>query len=189
MQHCMQISAAVQADSAKIIMMHVVDLGEAILKKILLFYNSETLYLISLLAKKYGKCFQQKIREKICHTPSISREKYCDWLQKTEMKSSIMIIIAFVASLWFTWLDKEVVTPLIIRNYAVSKKGIFTPLKMLLTADDDYGNQRSMSFIKMKSLSQFMHNYILFCQVFFHSLALKNRKIITVGLRPIFIEK
>ena len=30
MQHCMQISAAVQADSAKIIMMHVVDLGEAI---------------------------------------------------------------------------------------------------------------------------------------------------------------
>ena len=57
MQHCMQISAAVQADSAKIIMMHVVDLGEAIFKKILLFYNSETSYFISLLAKKNGKCF------------------------------------------------------------------------------------------------------------------------------------
>lgn len=59
MQHCMQISAAVQADSAKIIMMHVVDLGEAIFKKILLFYNSETSY-FKFTGKKVREMFPAK---------------------------------------------------------------------------------------------------------------------------------
>ena len=58
MQHCMQISAAVQADSAKIIMMHVVDLGEAILKK---FYCFTTVKLHKFIGtKKVREMFQAK---------------------------------------------------------------------------------------------------------------------------------